>query len=435
MATLGAGTLFPQAAIGQTASAGNPDVVVVGAGAAGISAARELRKRGLSVTVIEADNRTGGRVFTDMSVFGVPYDTGAHWLHYREANPFVDYGLENGFDMYRAPDDERFHVGDRVATTEELEAFQTAKAAAVQAISKAGRQNRDVSPADVVPDLGDWNLTVNLHEGAYEMAKDFDRFSCADWYTGEDGTDWYCREGFGALFAHSARDVAVELNTRAETIRWGGQGVEIRTNRGSLRARAVLITVSMGVLASNDIRFDPPLPDKKQEAVNVLTMGHYHHIALQLKDNFFGVGEDGYFSYRVTEDNDGAPVGFAALVDAGGHGITYCDIGGEFAREMSARGVSDMHDFVISDLKKAFGSSVEKAVIKSHTFDWTRHRLTQGAYASAEPGGVWSRAELRRPEADRVWFAGEATSIDDWATVAGAHKSGLAAAAQIVETI
>lgn len=415
--------------------AAGTDVVVIGAGAAGISAAREMRARGLTVQVIEADSRIGGRVATDTTTFGAPYDFGAHWLHYREENPFVDYGLKNGFDLYAAPDEEVYYVGDRPATDDELKTFQQAMETANRAMTKAGRQGKDVAASTVVPDLGDWGLTTSLFTGAYEMAKDPDSFSCKDWYSAEDGTDWYCREGFGTLFMHSAADVAVTLNTKAQTIRWGGQGVEVETNNGTLRARAVLITVSTGVLASDDITFDPPLPDTKQDAVKVLTMGHYHHVALHLKDNFFGTAEDGYFGYKVTEGTLGAPKGFGALVDASGHGITYCDIGGAFAKEMSAQGNAAMYAFVIDELKKAFGADIEQAVLKSDTFDWTKHDLTQGAYASAEPGGAGSRAELRRPEAERLWFAGEALSLDDWATVAGAHKSGLAAATQIAKSL
>lgn len=433
--TSGLSALFPSTAIGQTSSPSNPDVIVIGAGAAGVSASRELQRQGLSVTVIEADNRIGGRVYTDTSIFGAPYDVGAHWMHYREANPFVDYGLANGFDLYPAPDDELFFVSGKKATAAELGAYEAARKSALREISKAGRQNRDVAPAKVVPNLGDWSLTTNLYVGAYEMAKDFDHFSCADWYTGEDGTDWYCREGYGALFAHSARDVAVELNTTAETVGWSGTGVQVETNRGTIRGKALVITVSTGVLANGGIKFDPPLPQKKQEALNVLTMGHYHHVALQLKDNFFGTDEDGYFAYKISEESNGAPKGFGALVDASGHGITYCDIGGEFARQLSEQGTSEMYDFVISELKKAFGADIEKSVTRSHTFDWTKHRLTRGAYASAEPGGAWSRSELRQPVANRLWFAGEATSTDDWATVAGAHKSGVAAAGQVVQAL
>jgi monoamine oxidase len=408
--------------------ASDVDVVVIGAGAAGISASRALRRKGLSVTTIEADGRIGGRVHTDYEIFGAPYDVGAHWLHFGEENPFLEYGQRNGFDMYKAPDEEVFYVGSRLISEEESGELERARRLALEAISKAGRQGKDIAPSDVVPDLGDWALTVNLYEGAYEIAKDFDHFSCADWYTAEDGTDWYCREGFGALFAHSARDVPVTLNTAASKVRWGDQGVEVLTDSGTIRARAVVVTVSTGVLASGDIEFDPPLPVKKQEAISVLTMGHYIHVALQLRDNFFRVGEDGYFAFKSTEALNGAPKGFGALVDAGGHGISYCDLGGEFARQLSEEGSGGMYDYVLEELKKTFGSNIESAILNSSTFDWTASPFTYGSYASAEPGGAWSRAELRRPEADRIWFAGEALSENDWATVAGAHKSGLAAA-------
>ena len=417
------------------ARAADVDVIVIGAGAAGISAARELMTRGLSVRVIEADARIGGRVFSETTTFGVPYDIGAHWLHNREANPFVDYGLENGFDLYAAPHEEVFYVGDRPADASELTAFSDAMDDAYGAILAAGRRGQDVAAADVVPDLGDWGLTVDLLTGAYEMAKDLSGFSCKDWYTASDGTDWYCREGFGTVFAHSARDVPATLNTKVKTVRWGETGVTVETDNGNLRAQAVVITVSMGILQAGDIAFDPPLPDKKIEAFNVLTMGHYNHVALQLDQNFFGVGEDGYFGYKITETQNGAPKGFAALVDASGHGITYCDIGGTFAKSLSDEGPDEMLDFVLTDLKACFGSGIEKAVQKSDIFDWTKHPLTKGAYASAEAGGAWSRAEMRKPEGDRIWFAGEATSPNDWATVAGAHKSGIAVANQMSRVI
>ncbi len=166
------------------------------------------------------------------------------------------------------------------------------------------------------------------------MAADFDSISCVDWYSSEGGTDWYCREGFGTLFVHSARDVPVTLDTAASGVHWGGPGVEVVTDNGTINARAVVVTVSMGVLASGGIKFDPPLPVKKQEAIDALTIGHLMHVALQLNENFFGVGDDGYFRYKITEEMNGVPKGFGALVDAGGHGITYCDQGGDVGRSV-----------------------------------------------------------------------------------------------------
>lgn len=118
----------------------------------------------------------------------------------------------------------------------------------------------------------------------------------------------------------------------------------------------------------------------KQDVVNVLTMGHYHHMALRLSNNFFGSGEDGYCGYKITGDSNGTPEGLAALVDASGHEITYFDFGGVFAKEMLNQGTAAMLDFVVSDFKKAFVYMVELSIVKSDTFDWTKHALTQGAY-------------------------------------------------------
>ena len=82
------------------------DVVVVGAGAAGLSAARTLTEKGHSVAVLEARSRIGGRAFTESNTFGVPYDHGCHWLHDESSNPWVKYGQDHGFDLYPAPDTE-----------------------------------------------------------------------------------------------------------------------------------------------------------------------------------------------------------------------------------------------------------------------------------------------------------------------------------------
>jgi len=218
------------------ARAADVDVVVIGAGAAGIAATRDLRTAGLTVTLIEASDRIGGRVVTDTAIFGQPYDVGAHWLHSQGSNPFVSYGRANDFDVYLAPSEEVMYVGDRLATSDEARAYDAAYGKAMQAILGAGAAGQDVSPASVIPDLGDWEPTVNFLIGGYEMAKDLDSFSIADWYTGAGGEDAYCREGFGALFAHSARGVDADLGVTARMVRYGGQGVEVETDGGTIRA-------------------------------------------------------------------------------------------------------------------------------------------------------------------------------------------------------
>ena len=409
--------------------------MVIGAGIAGLAATLTLLEKGKSVVLIEASDRIGGRAQTDTSIFGVPYDLGAHWLHNANVNPFVEYGKQNGFTVYAAPDDEILYVGDREASDDEYAAYEKAFKAANATIGKAGRKRQDVAPAAVVADSGEWTDLVHFAIGPYEMAKDFDRFSCVDWWNSEDGADWYCREGYGTLVGHYGAGVPVQLNTVAKTVRWGGNGVSVETSRGTIDARAAVITVSTGVLAAGDIAFDPPLPAEKQDAFHGITMGIYNHIALQFRENFMELGDDGYLLYKVDTHGAGSPRATGLLANMSGTNLSIADVGGEFARELETGGEAAGLDFALGELRRIFGSAVDSNFVKGHVTRWGLDPLFKGSYASAEPGAYKLRAKLRAPLAERLYFAGEACSSDEWATVSGAYKTGVAVGKSLAGTL
>ena len=421
--------------LSRASAAAEVDVVVVGAGAAGLAATRELLNRGISVLTLEASSRIGGRAHTDLARFGVPYDIGAHWLHNAHANSFVEYAKENEFNAYPAPDTRTLYVDDREASAAEYAAFDAAHGNAIDAISRAGRRGRDLSPAAVVPDVGRWHDLVHFVIGPWEMGKDFDAFSCADWWSGEGGPDWFCREGYGALVAHRARDLEVRLSTRVTDIDWGGSGVVLTTEQGRIRAQACIVTVSTGVLASGDIRFVPALPAEKVESFHRISMGLYDHIALFFDENVFGTGPDEYLLYNARSHGAHSPALAGLLTNVSGTGLTLADVGGDFARDLEEEGAAAALDFVKEELRRIFGAVIDRHLVKSHFTRWGHNPLTRGSYASAEPGAYPLRAELRRPVAERVWFAGEACSASEWATVAGAHESGRRAARLVAGAI
>ncbi len=413
----------------------NPDVVVIGAGAAGLAAARSLLESGRTVTLIEAASRIGGRAHTDQRIFGVPYDLGAHWLHMAERNPFVSYAKQNGFDVYPAPSAINLYVGDRPATKTEHKIYDKEYRAAIRAISNAGRSGQDVSPASIVKGGGEWHDTAHFTIGGWEMGKDYSDFSCVDWWNSEDGTDWYCKQGYGAVLAHSAARVPVELQTKAQRIRWGGPGVVVQTDRGDIAARACILTVSTGVLASGRIRFEPALPARKQEAFNGISMGLYNHIAFQFKSNIFGTSPDAYVLSKVDSRGASSPRGMGLLTNVSGTSLSIGDVGGGFARELEHEGLEASVDFGLSELRKLLGADVDRELIKTHTTQWGRNPWTLGSYASAAPGAYPMRRVLRETVADRIWFAGEACSTEEWATVGGAHKTGLSAAKRVLSVL
>ncbi len=407
------------------------DVVVIGAGAAGLAASRELRRNQLRVTTLEARNRIGGRAYTDHEIFGVPYDTGAHWLQGGNRNPFLRSAERDGFTVYPAPDNEIVYIGNREATDAEYAALDLARRTTLAAISAAGRRGRDVSPAEVVPDTGEWHDLVHFSIGPYEEGKDYDGFSCLDWWESGGGADRYCREGYGALLAHSARDIPVHLSTPATTVDWSGNGVVVSTESGSIRAHACLVTASTGVLAAGSIRFNPVLPVEKQESFAKISMGFYDHVALLFSENIFGTEADAYFFYNADTHGAQSPALTGFLTNVSGTPLTLADVGGNFARELEVAGRDAAIDFVRGELRRLFGTGVDRYIVGADFVPWGLDRWTRGAYASAEPGAYVLRGVLRQPVGDRIWFAGEACSPAHWATVHGAHRTGQDAARDI----
>jgi len=412
----------------------NPDVVIIGAGAAGLGAAKTLSDLGISFLLIEAQSRIGGRAYTDLHTFGVPYDMGCHWLNYGRINPWVDYGKTNGFTVYPTPEEPYgLFVGKRKATPEELKAYYNAWDQIEDEIGRVAEKssNPDVSPAEVVKLDNKWKKLAAYILGPLDMAKEFDDFSCQDYWETPGSDPHYCKEGYGALVAHYGRKLPVQLATPAKHIDWQGPGVKVETAEGTISAKVVILTVSTGVLAADKIQFTPKLPVKKQESFHYISMGTYNNVTLQFSKDFFGLGPDRYVDY-VNEDGTGAG---GMLTNMGGTNLTYLYTGGDFGLELERAGIKAGVDWGLNEVVKIYGSDVKKHLIKGNVTRWGEHPWTLGAYAAAEPGYFHMREELRKTIADKVFFAGEATHPQQWATCGGGLLSGIDAADAVAHVL
>src|SRR3954453_4159101 len=123
----GAASLAAAPALGAVSSSGEVDVAIIGAGAAGIAAARRVAAAGRRFALIEAGNRIGGRCVTDTRSFGAPFDRGAHWIRQAEMNPVLRAAAKAGLDVYPVPAGQRIRIGARHARESELEAFLAAQ--------------------------------------------------------------------------------------------------------------------------------------------------------------------------------------------------------------------------------------------------------------------------------------------------------------------
>src|ERR1700730_15578586 len=175
------------------------DVVIVGARAAGIAAARRLASRGPPFLVLEASDRLGGRCFTDMRTFGVPFDRGAHWIHMPDLNPVAKLALRTGLDIYPAPPGQRLRIGLRNARESEMEDFLSSLVRCNRAIYEASRK-ADVSCEQTLPkDLGDWRPTMEFVLGPFGCGKPLSDVSAADFAkSAHREVDAVRRHGLGA---------------------------------------------------------------------------------------------------------------------------------------------------------------------------------------------------------------------------------------------
>src|SRR5262245_37869549 len=271
----------------QPAPSGALDAVIVGAGAAGIAAARRLTAAGRRVMIVEAAAEVGGRCITDTSTFGVPYDRGAHWIHVPDINPVAKLATQTGLDIYPAPPGQRVRIGRRFARESEMEDYLSTLVRANTAIAGAARKV-DVACAPALPkDLGEWRSTIEFFLGPFGCGKDLADISAVDFArSSERDVDAFCRQGFGALLARLATGLPVQLSNPVSEITWAGRpGVEVITAKGRILATTAIVTVSTNVLSAKKIKFNPELPRRQLDAAGKLKLGSYDHIALELPDN------------------------------------------------------------------------------------------------------------------------------------------------------
>lgn len=400
---------------------GDPDVVVIGAGSAGLAAAHALQARGLSVIILEAMDRIGGRAFTDTTTYGAPFDVGCAWLHKADHNPYTAYAQANGFELQAHEYDlEKVWLG-----RQQIDAAQVNEAehAMSEAISEAEQDIAASLVVDVSTPIGE---AAGDYLGALDMAVDLDELSTFDYANADDlAPNFLCRQGFGSIVAHRGRGLPVRLSTPVRTVRWDGPGAVVETDAGALRTRAVIVTASTGVLASGGLRFTPELPIATRDAIADIPMGMLAKIPLLMDGRRFGLEPftDVMLARRGRRDLYFLSYPFATDLMVG-------FVGGDLGWELSAAGEAAAVDFAKQGLVEMFGSDAAGHVVKGGLTPWASHPWTRGAYAAASPGRFAAREALGQPVGDRLFFAGEALAGGLIQTCGGAWLSGERAALQ-----
>jgi monoamine oxidase len=405
------------------------DVVVVGAGSAGLAAAKTLRATGLSFAVLEAMNRLGGRAWTSAEHFGTPFDIGCAWIHAADRNPYFQEAEAAGWTLHHHDMNvDHLYYGKRKASEEEEAEMKQADSQLSSLLEKWKGTDDRVSS---LLKSGHAPRAAATFAGPMDFGKDYDEISVEDFRAAADlDPNYFTKEGFGALVAQYGADVSVELSTPVRKILWDVPGVACVTDRGTIRARAVIVTASPAVLAFEEIEFSPDLPDSVIEAFFDLPMGMLTKLPIEIKGTRLGLAPFDDLLIERPARHDIYFLCFPFDTD-----LMVGFVGGDFAWEMSAAGEAAGVDFVTDRLCGIFGNDVRKHVGRAAMTNWGGERFVRGAYAAARPGKAAARTMLMEPVADRIWFAGEALAGSLIQTCGGARLSGESVARRVASQL
>lgn len=396
------------------------DVVIVGAGAAGIGAARALAGRGLDILVIDALDRIGGRAhsvrFGEWAV-----DLGCGYLHSAERNGWAGIGETLGFTIDRSdPGWSRQYRNLGFPLEEQREA-----SAAFEAFVERLRRNcppSDVAGEALLPGCR-WNPYIEALS-AYINGTDFGQVSASDYLAYDAASsdeNWRVREGYGALVAAALPDgIVVRLGCPATLIDHEGSVLVLETPAGMIRTARVIVTVPTSVIASDALVFRPAFPDKRDAAAALpLGLADKIFLAVDRPEDFPG-------NVHLIGNPHSAETGSYQLQPMG-HPVVEGFFGGRAAAMLEQLGQKGAAAFAIEELAGLLGSDVRDRLTPLGGSAWGTIPSIGGGYSHALPGRADQRAVLAASVDDRIFFAGEACSPTDFSTAHGALETGIAA--------
>lgn len=435
---------------------GSLDCAIVGAGIAGMSAANTLLAAGRNVLVLEARNRVGGRALSDNS-FATPVDLGAEWFSFvtpksggspgQTNNALFDIAAGRGLQVFADTYPRVFYditpppkpllpsdpdVIDATATFASMLAL----------INSTATSGPDISAAAATASLAldKWyklgaGILAGLHGADLGNLSVLDLFNFSQLglsITVPSADNRLLPSGMGNFIATFTSGIPIRLSTPVSSISWDNPcGVQLATPAGIVNARAAIVTVPLGVLASEGLTFSPALPSPHQDAISGLPMGVVEKIALQFNKDVFNVGAINTLATPLVDKVNNSFV----QAQLWGKNVGICIVGGNLARELDATGGSALIDYALATMDSMFGSSVSGAFVKGNNSSWLTDPYSRGAYTYATPGAVPLRTALATPVGNQIFFAGEALSILKHGSLPGAYDSGLAAARLVLDAL
>lgn len=419
-------------------------VIVIGAGLAGLAAARELQDQGYQVVVLEGRDRIGGRLWTSTKWADIPLDLGASWIHGLDGNPLTDLAkraeaqiIETSYDSNRIYDVD----GKELAEAKE-QRLDRLREQLQRAIESAQDADQDISLRQVIDRLLDrvgrdvetQQLLNFIASSALEQehAGSVKKMS-AQWFDSAedfDGEDGLFPAGYHQIVEFLADGLKIDTKQVVQRIEWNKKQVRVTTDAGEYTADQVVVTLPLGVLKAGRVEFSPPLPEAYRSAIAKLDMGVLNKCYLRFPRVFWPDDVDWLECITAKHGEWVEWVSFARAIDAPVLlGFNAADRG----REIEAWTDQQIVASAMATLRHLFGPDIPEPTDYQLT-RWATDPMSLGSY-SYNPIGAdpqWRR-QLAKPISKQIYLAGEATDHEYYGTAHGAYLSGLRAAEQILD--
>jgi monoamine oxidase len=407
----------------------DPEVVVIGAGAAGIGAGLALASARVPFVILEAKDRIGGRAYTDTDSLGHLWDHGCHWFHSADRNVLRHLAERLGHsyrEAPRAPLVNRYIGGKWINNPFEGDYVWELLAA----IPEAARNGEDLPASVVLDEQHPWYPLIH-HWITLMYSVEPSQVSTLDAARYEDThINLPVRDGYGALIARLGAGLPIRTEVATRAVIAERERVRVETDAGTLTAKAAIIAVPARAIQMRSLTIRPEIGADLVQAYEDVPMGWYEKVGIAFDGNIFGEREIPYADIFDPVSPATRPLNFE--IHPFGRPIAIAHMAGDLARDMAGAGEETMISFAVDTLVTAYGGDIRRKVVRSAVTRWSADPYINGGYSCARPGRADARKRFSDPIHDRVFLAGEYVHRSAMATAHGAYETGIAAATRAI---
>ena len=413
-------------------------VLVIGAGISGLTAAKGLKEKGFEVSILESQDKVGGRLRSNRSL-GIAFDEGASWIHGTQGNPITALSQTAGMSTFETLDESRksYDIGGILRTAHVYDTAEDELYSILDTMMNSG--NASQSFESVFGSLHPSKMTDRLWKFLLSTYVTFDtgdlnKLSSLLYNEGEEfgGAEVISTNGYDTIANYLSQNLDIQLNQRVSKVDYTSDKVLVTHNGIISEADFVLVTVPLGVLKANSIQFEPGLPASKITAIQSVGMNCVNKFLLTWNNAFWDDVQ--YISYTPeVKDKFNYFVNVKKFHPSENALMTFAYA--DYARSTEAMSDTQVIGEIMLHLKDIYGNSIPDPVSMLRT-KWNSNPNSFGAYSYTAVETKMSHFDdLAEEVGDKVFFAGEHTEADYFSTVHGAYLSGMREVANILSYV